>query len=1147
MKKIITLLLVIAMMLSLLFVLPALGADALIATGSDWKIETSSHISSWGNVNNAFDGDVSTHWHTFYRAEGAEIVEKDEAPHTVTVTFPKEMEISGWRYTPRQDNSAGTITAYNIYGSKDGKNFEKIYRGTFGYKGGNAPRPVESAYWEKISVRAIRIETTESVAGYGSAAEIQFYGGGAAGTATQTTEKNTVTEKTTSDIKVASLAPAENLRLSATFSGKEAQNAVDGKEDTYFTTGKNNALVEVTLAEKALIAGFSYTPREDSGEGIWTSYTVYGSADGENFVKLGAGTFDYGHLYANRTKKVGSFGFQAWVTKLRFTITTPDHFISAAEIGLLVQNENKTVSDNSATNSGTTSADVTESQADGEALSYDASWKIETSSHISSWGNVKHAFDGDIKTHWHTFYRAEGTEIVEKDEAPHTVTVTFPKEMEISGWRYTPRQDNSAGTITAYNIYGSKDGKNFEKIYSGTFGYDGGNNPRPIESAYWGKTSVRAIRIETTESIAGYGSAAEIEFLTGGSANASAGNAGTGTDSAVTADGFLNYNSLWKIETSSHISSWGNVKHAFDGDLSTHWHTYYRAEGTEIVEKDEAPHTVTVTFPKEMEISGWRYTPRQDNLAGTITAYNIYGSKDGKKFEKIYSDTFGYEGGSAPLPVESAHWEKVAVRAVRVEVTQAIAGYGSAAEIQFKGGEITNEDNAGYASDGTPKLSRKNWKIDASSKTSWGGPELMLDGNTSSYWHTFYSANGATIIEQDTVPHTIDLTLPSLTTISGFSFLPRAENGTGRLLNYELYVSDSLDGEFVKLAEYVDKDTAQEKEHIFTANIDVRRVRFIVTHAKGGYGVAAELYLFAENPEKDKISYAEFEAHDAEHKLYEIDNSLFTAEQNGEIWSFFDTVYLFDGAEDIPARWFQTEIGKDFVLVVDMKDTYTLKEIEYVPRQSEDLHGHWTLLNVSYSPDGVTWVDAIKNLEMNASLETKKIVFEEEITARYIEFDIMKSVTNRISGHELKFYQTKAARDGVTANKEEKYVLTVGKNELEVTKNGSKKTITLDAAPYIVNGTTLIPLRGLLEEMGKSVSWDGDNQTIKVDNGSITLQIHNRLVYVEDDVYGKVRYTLLTVPVITDNRTFIPVRFVSEQLGYSVSWDGETGEIVITK
>ena len=107
----------------------------------------------------------------------------------------------------------------------------------------------------------------------------------------------------------------------------------------------------------------------------------------------------------------------------------------------------------------------------------------------------------------------------------------------------------------------------------------------------------------------------------------------------------------------------------------------------------------------------------------------------------------------------------------------------------------------------------------------------------------------------------------------------------------------------------------------------------------------------------------------------------------------------------------------------------------------------------------------------------------------------------------------------------------------------------IDVAPFIVTGSTMIPLRGLLEEMGAEVGWNGQNKTVTVNNGTnvITLQIWNYTVSVTNTKYGDVVYSLLNPPIISDSRTFIPVRFVSEQLGYKVSWDGETQTVTITK
>lgn len=55
-------------------------------------------------------------------------------------------------------------------------------------------------------------------------------------------------------------------------------------------------------------------------------------------------------------------------------------------------------------------------------------------------------------------------------------------------------------------------------------------------------------------------------------------------------------------------------------------------------------------------------------------------------------------------------------------------------------------------------------------------------------------------------------------------------------------------------------------------------------------------------------------------------------------------------------------------------------------------------------------------------------------------------------------------------------VLNIGKNTAAV--NG--KSVTLDAAPYISQGRTMVPLRFIGQYMGASFGWDGSTQTVTV-------------------------------------------------------------------
>ena len=142
------------------------------------------------------------------------------------------------------------------------------------------------------------------------------------------------------------------------------------------------------------------------------------------------------------------------------------------------------------------------------------------------------------------------------------------------------------------------------------------------------------------------------------------------------------------------------------------------------------------------------------------------------------------------------------------------------------------------------------------------------------------------------------------------------------------------------------------------------------------------------------------------------------------------------------------------------------------------------------------------------------------------------------------FFETEARQKARLALEKEKYELKIGSNEIAIYKGEEKTVKEIDVAPFIVDGTTMIPLRGLFEEMGATVSWNGDEEKIGVQSGDTELlfQIENTRVFVNG-----VRYGVIVAPRIVNSRTFIPLRFVSENLGYTVSWDGATQTITIEK
>lgn len=107
--------------------------------------------------------------------------------------------------------------------------------------------------------------------------------------------------------------------------------------------------------------------------------------------------------------------------------------------------------------------------------------------------------------------------------------------------------------------------------------------------------------------------------------------------------------------------------------------------------------------------------------------------------------------------------------------------------------------------------------------------------------------------------------------------------------------------------------------------------------------------------------------------------------------------------------------------------------------------------------------------------------------------------------------------------------------------NGNR--ILCEPAPVIENGRTLIPARALFEEMGASVSWDGENRRVGVDYGEIkiSMTIGEKTAVVSGKAVG-----LEVPPAIINGRTMIPLRFVSEAMGASVSWDGVNRAVAVS-
>lgn len=97
------------------------------------------------------------------------------------------------------------------------------------------------------------------------------------------------------------------------------------------------------------------------------------------------------------------------------------------------------------------------------------------------------------------------------------------------------------------------------------------------------------------------------------------------------------------------------------------------------------------------------------------------------------------------------------------------------------------------------------------------------------------------------------------------------------------------------------------------------------------------------------------------------------------------------------------------------------------------------------------------------------------------------------------------------------------------------QAIVNDVAPVIHNDRTLVPIRVITEALGGQVAW---NEAAK----EVALTVNGKEIKM---TIGKVLEKYGVAPVIIGGRTFVPVRFVADELGAVTTWDDATKTVTI--
>lgn len=147
-----------------------------------------------------------------------------------------------------------------------------------------------------------------------------------------------------------------------------------------------------------------------------------------------------------------------------------------------------------------------------------------------------------------------------------------------------------------------------------------------------------------------------------------------------------------------------------------------------------------------------------------------------------------------------------------------------------------------------------------------------------------------------------------------------------------------------------------------------------------------------------------------------------------------------------------------------------------------------------------------------------------------------RALTGSVSFDNIRF--TAPVTGGDTGMPSATVTMVAGQSSMTV--DGKKQT--LDVAPLIKDGTTYVPIKYVLDAFGGQAAWNAKAKKITVTRGTSVLEL----------TVGKKEYMLngaakqsAVTPIIANNRTLVPLRLVSEQLGINVNWEKKTKTITL--
>jgi uncharacterized protein len=113
--------------------------------------------------------------------------------------------------------------------------------------------------------------------------------------------------------------------------------------------------------------------------------------------------------------------------------------------------------------------------------------------------------------------------------------------------------------------------------------------------------------------------------------------------------------------------------------------------------------------------------------------------------------------------------------------------------------------------------------------------------------------------------------------------------------------------------------------------------------------------------------------------------------------------------------------------------------------------------------------------------------------------------------------------------------------------NGERRT--MDAAPVIFEGRTVLPIKYVAEPLGAAVAWDPGPRRVRITHQNRVIDLWIGQNRAEVNGSGELidpNNTNVTPIVLPPGRTMLPLKFIAVQMGALVEWDPVMRRVTVT-